>query len=309
MALSNNLDRLPEEARNLIALYIVKIEEAEFKKRDLIRELAEIIQERQWIPAEYISSFLRKILKDIVTDKDIQRALGRTHKDSHKKREAHAQQTAMLSADDVKKEIEVSTDGNIYAKNYIDPVPEPEPHRPEFDLEPGPIPTKEEILETGAEIVVHTINHLEEKVKDLEIRLDEALTLADKKSDEIEKLHLSLGEFELQLRDKMKEVQELKTKEDKVTDQVIAELQSENNKLKNALREYIKRDEFSTANKVDSPPTVWVSAVNCFGFSRSLMQISMKLTDSSARLKVLFDIAADGSIKNPRLETTEIQEN
>ena len=263
------------------------------RKGQIVKEMAEIIEDSHIMDPEWISGFLKWLFQkeDLeVSDTTIERACGPLQKNRRKLRKIAGKMQDLLD----EKELELSTDGNVYPE-----------HRPEFDLEPGPIPTNEEILATSTDIAVNTIVDLEAKVRDLEIRLDEALDLSDKKQDEIAKLQLSLGEFELQLRDKMEQLKRLTQKENQLTDTVIAELQNENKRLKEALRVYVKKEEFGTANKVESPSTVWVQALNCFGFARSLMQISMKLSDHSARLKVLFDIAADGSIKNPRLEEQE----
>lgn len=231
------------------------------------------------LPPEQTSVFIKYKLKGIFSDDTIERHLPKDRKRKYNR----YQETEIRTEEIPKKELLVESSTGIEESDES-------------------VPPNEEIMETAIDMSMAAAKISDDKVKEL-------TKLLDQKQDELDKLQLQIAEFEFKLKDAIANVKENKRTEDKEVDSIIAEYENENKMLREALRKQVKTESFTPASEVQEPRTVWIAALNCFGLSRSLMQLSMKLTDESTKCKILFDIASDGSIKNPRLETSTLHEN
>lgn len=256
---------------------------------DLIKSFIRLCDEIG-LPREQTSVFIKHKLSGIISDDTIERHLPKDRK--RKFESLPRDRKSAVREIEQKNEIELSTDGKVYPEKPISDEAETVRRIAE-------IPPNEEILETAIDMSMAATENKEQENKELK-------RLVDQKQDEIEKLHLEIAEFKFQLSDVIAKLKNAKIEENAITHQLIAELKGENRRLKQAVREEIQKESFVPAAEVESPKTVWIAALNCFGLSRSLMQLSMKLTDDSVNGKILFDIAIDGSIKNPRLEATSL---
>jgi hypothetical protein len=137
------------------------------------------------------------------------------------------------------------------------------------------IETKNGIAEHTAEMALaERIDILQKDNTDKEIRLMEALTLLDSKDKELDKLQ---SDYDL----KCEELHELKAIEIKRTQQ----------------------QDFVPASKVQSPPKVWVAAVNAINLFKGLNDASKyAIENNDPWKKVVFDVSAEGQLKNARLE-------
>lgn len=282
--------------RQVLPAYIDRLNNLEeqktdldLKKKEIIREIAEKVEDAGWVPHEQISSYLKKVLKGIVKTDTIEDALGKKHKRKWAspiigKPESPVSERERSQSVLPKKEIEVSSGGS---ESYSSPE-EPEPKEPQEDTDQ--IRTKP----------LSSTNQASEK-EELETRLSEALKLADDKDRALERERIKFANLEV----------ELGNKANPPSNKVDAneELQIKYDELKQAYDELLEVERLRTSHSdfksaAALPKQAWIAAINVFGLSRALTKISMNLdSDSSAaRLKVLFDVTSEGQIKNPRLE-------
>lgn len=155
------------------------------------------------------------------------------------------------------------------------------------------------VAERSAEIALSIIGTLKKELEDKDIRLNEAFALIDDKEKELERERLLIGELELK-------IEELRKKPSEQLAKLQAEydlLKEENKELRAIEGKRSKEQDFIPASKVVSPLNVWVAAINALNLYRGLNEGSKyAIEHNDPWKKVIFDVAADGQLKNARLE-------
>jgi len=281
------------------------------KKKDIIEEMAE--RAEKFMPADEVSRFLKLRLKGIVKEDTIEDALGIKHKRKYASLPTTSKPESPVI--DHKKTIEVSSSGSQSVTGPNGNEKEQETELAERVAEDiytntvsaaNPIGESDgnDIAERSAEIALNTIDILKKELKEKDIRISEAFHLVGERDKRIHELQMQMGEIELQLGNLKKnpppknvdEREELQIKYD--------ELKVAYDELKQVEILRTQKQDFKTASKITSPLTAWVAAVNISGFSRALVQLSMRLTPSASRGKIVFDVTEEGQLKNPRPEGT-----
>ena len=160
----------------------------------------------------------------------------------------------------------------------------------------------DENAEKSAEIALANNQALIKDKEDLKIRLNEAFVLIEDKDRELDRIRLAMGELELQIRDLKKnppknidEKEELQIKYDEL------KIAYEELKAVESLR--VQKQDFKPASNIQSPPKVWVAAINALNLYRGLNEASKyAIEHNDPWKKVLFDITDNGQLKNARLE-------
>jgi hypothetical protein len=295
---------LSEETRNQIDDIVEQIREKEEfietheqSLRDLVRDLARML-EPLIDDSSQISIIIKAIANGRISDDTIERALPEDKKRKHKPYETY-RQLEQNRLPDSQRPVTVSTNGSQSTtgpdgnekEEVVEEEPEPLAFKPtDYSMYNG-------IAERSAEIALTTIDSLKEE-------LVEKDTLLDDKDKRIRELELERGNFEIELGN-------LKNKPIPKNVDQLEELQIQLDEAKQTIEEYreierkrVQVQDFQPASKVSSPPTVWIAAINLAGFIRALVGVSMKFDPRSLQRKVLFDVASDGQLKNPRPEGT-----
>lgn len=254
-------------------------------KRETIERMVRKLEASGMVEPEKISATLKRILKDNfieISDSTVQQACG-----IGKKRKYDRYQSPAKSVDstDFQQPVTVATDGS---ESYTKPDG--------IEGEREAVPDPREVQDLALDVSVAAID-------DLEIRLKEALTLADDKDKRIYQLEMQAGELEVQLTDLKKnpppnnidKTEDLQIENDNMK-QTITELQE-------ALRANVKASGFTQASHL--PKQVWIAAINAINFYRELNKASRHAIEhNDPWKKIVFDVATDGQLKAAKLEGT-----
>lgn len=285
---------LPEETREKIDYQIENIRNQEDVTErhqqtltKMVRELARMLEPLIDDPSQ-ISAIIKAISNGRISDDVIERALPEDKKRKHKPYERY--QREEIRQADFQQPVTVASDGSeSYTK------------ADGTEGEREAVPTKEEILETSTEIALTLADQYAADAKERDLRLNEALRLADDKDKRIEELLLQMGELELQITDLKKQpppkdvdrTEDLQIQVDNMQ-QTITELQE-------ALRAKVKTSGFTQASHL--PKQVWLAAINAINFYRELNKASRHAIEHNDPWKrIVFDVAEDGQLKAAKLE-------
>lgn len=288
---------LPEEQRNQIDGLIEEIREREEaietheqSMRELVRKLARMLESLIDDPAQ-TSIIIKAIANGRISDETIEKALPEDKKRKHKPYELFRKRVINNSDFQDPETVTVASDGS---ESHT------KPDGTEGEREP--VPTKEEVLETSAEIAMTLADQYAADVKERDIRLKEALELADQKDKRIYELEMAFGELEIQIA----ELTKLRKPEAKDVDKT-EELQIENDNMKQtiielqeALRAKVKTSGFTQASQL--PKQVWLAAINAINFYRELNKASrFAIEHNDPWKRIVFDVAEDGQLKVAKL--------
>lgn len=285
---------LPEETREKIDYQIENIRNQEDVTErhqqtltKMVRELTRMLEPLIDDPSQ-ISVIIKAIANGRISDDVIQRALPEDKKRKHKPYERY--QEMEIRQADFSTPVTVASDGST---NFEDTTNNPEGAD-------EAVPSKREILETSTEIALTLADQYAADAKERDIRLNEALRLADDKDKRIEELLLQMGELELQITDLKKQppkdvdkTEDLQIEIDNMK-QTIQELQE-------ALRAKVKASGFTQASQL--PKQVWLAAINAINFYRELNKASrFAIEHNDPWKRIVFDVAEDGQLKAAKLE-------
>jgi hypothetical protein len=295
---------LPEETRNRIDEQIENIRNQEDVTErhqqtltKMVKELARILESLVDDPSQ-ISVIIKAIANGRIADRTIEEALPEDKKRKHKPLERYQDRETAVRG--FQRPVTVSSDGS---ESYTKPDgTEGERQYEPYEGEPEPIPSIQEVNEQATEIALSLADEYAKKAKEQEIRLREALQIADDKDKRIYQLEMEAGELEMQIADLKK-----KPVTTKDVDRA-EELQIENDslkvlveELKEALRVNVKASGFTQASHL--PKQVWVAAINALNFYRTLNKASRHAIEhNDPWRRIIFDIAQDGQLKAAKLE-------
>jgi hypothetical protein len=293
-------DILKEEIDQLIELQDQGVRLLE-KKTEVVERMASKLEASGMEP-DKICLTIKRILKQNyiqISDDTIERACGIDRKRKHKPYETLPVDRNPHYAD-FSESVTVSSDGS---ESYTKPDgTEGDRQYNPYEGEPEPIPSIQEVNEQATEIALSLADEYAKKAKEQEIRLREALQIADDKDKRIYQLEMEAGELEMQIADLKK-----KPVTTKDVDRA-EELQIENDnlkvlveELKEALRANVKASGFTQASHI--PKQVWVAAINALNFYRTLNKASRHAIEhNDPWRRIIFDIAEDGQLKAAKLE-------
>lgn len=327
--MSNIEDRAKEILKEEIAELIRLQDQFITGKRMVIENMARKLEDAGMEP-EKISGIIKKILKDNgieISDGTIQRAVKANQKRKYDRYQSPAKS---VENTDFQQPVTVASDGStipddIASESYTKPdgtegEQEADPDKMSnlftgeisneeipFELYEGEpddviVPEALEVARTAADIAM-TAN------KDLEIRLNEALKLADDKDIRIYQLEMQSGELEVQIADLKKKLEDKKPSavNQKQVD-TIEELTIERDNLKLALHEMkeierirLKESGFTTASKIPKHP--WIQASDALAFYIALHKAANFLNaNNDSYRKILFTVEDDGRLGLAYLE-------
>ena len=309
--------------RTVLPAYIDRLNNLEeqktdldLKKKDIIQEIADRIESAGWVPSDSISAYLKKVLKGVVADRTIEDALGKKHKRKHEslprvsKPQSAVQERERSQSVLPKKEIEVSSTGYSTLEEPQEPGEEPEPADDEetpFELYEGEPDTPVVDVDPDSNLyewekqkipdsVKEEIAMFEKEREELQIRLQEALKLLDQERIRYANLEVELGEAQTRPGKQNKDVdanEELQIKYD--------ELKQAYNELLEVERLRTSKSDFQSAAKL--PHRAWIVAIDAINFFRELNKASRyAIENNDPWKKIIFEIKADGQLKQARLE-------
>lgn len=290
---------LPEEQRNQIDSIIEDIREKEGfietheqSLREMVRKLARILEPLIDDPSQ-TSMIIKAIANGRISDEIIEKVLPEDKKRKHKPYELFSKREIKGFDFQEPETVTVASDGS-------------ESRQPEFyEGESEPIPSIQEVNEQATEIALTLADAYGKDAKDLALRLQEALTLADDKDKRIEQLLLQQGELELQITDLKQKPQQLPKDVDKTEDLQIQidNMQQTITELQEALRAKVQTSGFTQASHL--PKQVWLAAINAINFYRELNKASrFAIEHNDPWKKIIFDVAEDGQLKAAKVEGT-----
>jgi DNA repair exonuclease SbcCD ATPase subunit len=294
---------LPEETRNRIDEQIENIRNQEDVTErhqqtltKMVKELARMLESLVDDPSQ-ISVIIKAISNGRIADRTIEEALPEDKKRRHKPLERYQDRETAVRG--FQRPVTVSSDGS---ESYTKPDgTEGEREYNPYEGEPEPMPSIREVNEAATEIALSVADEYAKKAKEQEIRLREALQIADDKDKRIYQLEMEAGELEMQIADLKK--QPAPKDVDKAE-----ELQIENDNLKQTLEELkeavranVKASGFTQASHL--PKQVWIAAINALNFYRQLNKASRHAIEhNDPWRRIVFDIAEDGQLKAAKLE-------
>jgi regulator of replication initiation timing len=294
---------LPEDIREKIDSQIENIrnqedvtEKHQQTLTKMVKELARML-ESLVDDTSQISLIIKAIANGRISDDTIEQALPKEKKRKYERYQDLANPTNR----DFQRPVTVSSDGSeSYTKSDGTEGERRDEYEP-YEGEPEPIPSIQEVNEQATEIALSLADEYAKKAKEQEIRLREALQIADDKDKRIYQLEMEAGELEMQIADLKK------TPPAKDIDKA-EELQIENDnlkqtleELKEALRANVKASGFTQASHI--PKQVWVAAINALNFYRTLNKASRHAIEHNDPWhRIIFDIAEDGQLKAAKLE-------
>lgn len=277
---------LPPETRERIDSQIENIrnqedvtERHEQTLRKMVKELARTIEPLVDDPSQ-ISAIIKAIANGRISDETIEKALPKEKKRKYDR----YQDLEIRNNTDFQQPVTVSSDGS---ESYDDGEPDSKPDWTE-----------------GKDIEIKEIGSAyNREIQEYEVKLNEALTLADDKDKRIYELEMKQGELEMEMEDLKKKPVRKESDIEK-----IEELQIENDNLKLRLREVeeiertrIKESGFSTASRIPKHP--WIAAIDALPFYITLRRArDYAINNNDPWRKILFDAGEDGKLSNARLE-------
>lgn len=288
--------------RQVLPAYIDRLNNLEeqktdldLKKKEIIQEIAEKVEDAGWVPHDQISAYLKKVLKGIVKTDTIEDALGKRHKRKWAspivgKPESPVSERERSQSVLPNKEIEVSSDG--YS---TPPEPEDDPESNQYEYE------KEDISQS----VKEEIAMFEKEREELQIRLTDALKLADDKDRALERERLKFADLEVELGNMKANAPPSKSVKDVDANE---ELQIKYDELKAAYNELLEVERLRTSKSdfqsaATLPKQVWLSAIDALNFYSVLNKASRwAIEHNDPWKKILFDIKEDGQLKAANLE-------
>lgn len=291
---------LPEEQQNQIDSLIEDIREKEGlieiheqSLREMIRKLARILEPLIKDPSQ-TSMIIKAIANGRISDETIEKVLPEDKKRKHKPYELFSKRE--INGVDFSRPVTVASDGS----ESHEPESKQEPELYEGD--PEPIPSVQEVNEQATEIALTLADQYAADAKERDLRLNEALKLADDKNKRIEQLLLENGELELKIIDLQTAADQAKEVDRKEELQIeVDNMKLTIHELQEALRAKVKTSGFTQASQL--PKQVWLAAINAINFYRELNKASrFAIEHNDPWKKIVFDVAEDGQLKAAKLE-------